>query len=186
MKRKKPMERTGFKRKVTTPGVTKSGVTYIAHGDRPMDAKGKAALANIMEAAAKQLSRTKPMRRRSKKMAAIYKGDEDHEGRAALVARLLRERPTCQAGHVIGAHYAGLPIPTKRCATDPIWDRCTRDSVDVHEILARSAGGSILDESNLMCLCRRCHDWIGDNPKIALALGLRRSRYAGRNPRGGE
>lgn len=48
----------------------------------------------------------------------------------------------------------------------------------MHEVLARSAGGDILDETNLLCVCRACHDWIGQHPRKALELGLRQSRYA--------
>ena len=78
-----------------------------------------------------------------------------------MVERLLRERPVCE-GQIDGV--------------------CTHWSVDIHEILARSAGGSILDEANLKALCRACHQWVGDHPLQALEMGLRRSRYAGRNP----
>jgi hypothetical protein len=66
-------------------------------------------------------------------------------------------------------------------ATDPVFSECARLPCDVHELLARSAGGSILDDKNVLAVCRRCHDWIGAHPKEALALGLRRSRYARRN-----
>lgn len=109
------------------------------------------------------MKRSGPLRVRSKKKAKQYAGTVDVEGRRALVARLLAERPECQAGPRIGT-------------------ACDGPSVDVHEILARSAGGSILDESNCLCVCRRHHTWIGDHPKEALALGLRKSRYPGRNP----
>jgi len=105
-------------------------------------------------------------------------------GRAELVARRLAAIPTCEAGHVIGRFLVGDELVHRnfpRRATDPIWSECMRDSHDVHELLARSAGGSIFDPSNLLCVCRRCHQWIGDHPKEALALGLRRSRYEGRN-----
>lgn len=85
-------------------------------------------------------------------------------GRRALVARILSARPRCEAG-------------TKIHSIDPA-HMCTRESVDVHELLARSAGGSILDEANCIAVCRRCHEWIGQRPKLALALGLRVSRYS--------
>jgi hypothetical protein len=54
----------------------------------------------------------------------------------------------------------------------------------VHEILSRSAGGSILDEANCLCVCRQCHTWVGDFPNEATALGLRQSRW--NRPRGKE
>ena len=110
------------------------------------------------------LSRSTPMKRgaplaqRSSKMKAKYAGSG---GRIAFRARLLAEHPQCQAA---------------------IADVCTGASVDVHELLARSAGGSILDEDNCRCVCRQCHEWIGDHPIEATARGLRLSRYPGRNP----
>jgi hypothetical protein len=77
------------------------------------------------------------------------------EGRAALVARLLRERPDCQVCLQIG---------------EVILPAC-----DVHEVLTRARGGSILDESNCMTVCRSHHDWIGNNQAEALARGWLKS-----------
>lgn len=77
----------------------------------------------------------------------------------------------------------GLPrLERRREAPDPIWASCERQAVDVHEPLARSACGPIDDDSNAVEICRACHRWVGDNPREALAMGLRRSRYPGRNP----
>jgi 5-methylcytosine-specific restriction endonuclease McrA len=45
-------------------------------------------------------------------------------------------------------------------------------SVDIHEIVRRSQGGSILEESNLMAVCRKCHNRIGNYPALAFELGL--------------
>ena len=92
-------------------------------------------------------SRLKP---RSKKMAAKY------VERRKLVEKLLKEHPQCEA-----------QVP----------DVCTGKSVDLHELLARSQGGSILDESNIICVCRGCHDFIGREVKLATEMGLRRRRY---------
>ena len=130
------------------------------------------------------------LRYRSKKMAAIYKGTAELEGRAELVERLLRERPVCEAGEDIGGFLTDRDgvVRTGVAPGDMVdgawrwfWMRCGIQSRDVHEKLARSGGGSILDESNLLCVCRTCHDWIGDHPREALALGLRLSRYSARN-----
>jgi hypothetical protein len=44
--------------------------------------------------------------------------------------------------------------------------------MDVHEKIRRSQGGSILDESNLLCVCRPCHRRIGNYPQLAFDLGL--------------
>ena len=67
--------------------------------------------------------------------------------RRPLVALLLEEHPICQ-----------------RCGTNP--------SVDVHEIVSRARGGSILDRSNLACLCRSCHIWLTDHPAAAEREGF--------------
>ena len=135
----------------------------------------------------KPLRNKKPMRRRSAKMERKYAGDAATEGRREFRARILRERPRCEAGPRIAA-LRGV-VNTRRIIINKlfsseivfdgdVYDRCAISSRDVHEILARSAGGSILDESNVLAVCRRCHRWIGDHPREATALGLRKSRYA--------
>ena len=85
--------------------------------------------------------RRTPLRARSSKRAALYR-----DVRVPLVRRLLAERPTCE-----------------RCKRAP--------STDVHERLSRARGGSITDVSNLVCLCRPCHDWITTHPLEAEAAG---------------
>jgi hypothetical protein len=111
-----------------------------------------------------RLKRAKPMRRRSEKTAKVY------EQRRELVVRLLKERPRCEACPRILAWCSANGWMGRR-------PQCQRDSVDCHEILKRSAGGSILDEANILCVCRVGHDWIGRHPIAAKAIGLDRSRY---------
>jgi hypothetical protein len=112
-----------------------------------------------------RLKRAKPMRRRSEKTAKVY------EKRRELVARLLKERPRCEACPRILAWCSANGWMGRR-------PQCQRDSVDVHEILTRARGGSILDESNLLCVCRTgAHRWIHDHPIAAQAIGLLASRY---------
>ena len=41
---------------------------------------------------------------------------------------------------------------------------CRVQATDVHEILTRARGGSILDPDNCLSLCRPCHSWITDHP----------------------
>jgi hypothetical protein len=53
---------------------------------------------------------------------------------------------------------------------------CKGTWVDMHELLARSQGGDPLDKSNILCVCRACHTWIGNYPREALELGLRHTR----------
>lgn len=100
---------------------------------------------------------TKPMRKRSAKMQARYAGtDGKGEGRRVFVERILRERPICQCTSICSFAAA----------------------TDVHEMLRRSAGGSITDDANVLAVCRRCHTWIHANPAQAIALGYLKSRYA--------
>lgn len=110
------------------------------------------------------------------------------EGRYAFNQRILAARPWCEAGERIGRHYehAGKR-DCRKVAHEPnpryVWTRCAMRSEDVHEILARSAGGSIVEDGNVLAVCRACHTWIGDHPREATALGLRKSRYPARNPK---
>jgi hypothetical protein len=98
------------------------------------------------------------MRGRSAKKEAEYRI------RRPLVARLLAERPWCEACPRFAAH-------------DDLLLYIRRPSVDVHEVVRRSQGGSILDEANLLCVCRECHRRIGEEPQLAFDLGLVRHPY---------
>lgn len=100
----------------------------------------------------KPLKRT-PLAKRSEKMQSKYKE------RVPLVKRLLKERPWCEACPVFAVH-------------DNLAVYIRRPSVDIHELKRRSQGGSILDESNLIAVCRQCHRRIGDSPQLAFDLGL--------------
>lgn len=121
----------------------------------------------------------RPMRQRSEKRARVYAGTEDAEGRAALVARILTQRPRCEAGVPIGrlALLRAGHNPDDPKAPSVLCGGCQGRSVDVHERTPRSAGGSLFDPDNLLAVCRACHRWIHEHPLDAIALGLRRSRY---------
>lgn len=82
------------------------------------------------------------------------KREAEYRQRRILVARLLTEKPWCE-----------------RCLT--------KRSTEVHEVLSRARGGSILDEDNCRALCRDCHDWITTNPAAATAEGWLRSAFGG-------
>ena len=92
------------------------------------------------------------LKARSKKTSAKY------VERRKLVERLLKERPRCEA-----------QVP----------DVCTGKSVHLHERLARSQGGDILDpeQSGIITVCFECHWWIGTEVKKATEMGLRWRRY---------
>lgn len=93
------------------------------------------------------------MRYRSRKTEAVYRE------RRELVERLLKERPACEACAPL-AGYEGRKTYN------------LRESVDLHEIVRRSQGGSILDEGNILAVCRRCHRWITEMPWEAANVGL--------------
>lgn len=84
--------------------------------------------------------------------------------RRPLVKRLLEERPWCEACPVFAKHDEKITYSRNR-------------SVDIHELIRRSAGGSILDETNLMAVCRDCHIRIGNQPALAIELGLAKSKW---------
>lgn len=126
------------------------------------------------------MKRTAPLRQRSKRQERAYAGDADAgiEGRRDFVARILAERPRCQVCALIGKFAAiglicGLPLPKG-------WrpNLCGGAAVEVHEMLRRSAGGSITDDANVLSSCAFGHRWLHEHPKIARDIGLLRSRYA--------
>ena len=95
------------------------------------------------------------MRHRSKKK------EEEYKLRRPLVARLLEQRPYCEACPIFAEHDEKKIYSRQR-------------SVDIHELKRRSQGGSILEEDNLMAVCRQCHNRIGNYPALAFELGLSR------------
>lgn len=103
------------------------------------------------------------MRKRSAKKEAEYKL------RRPLVQRLLAERPYCEACPVFAAHDGKTMYRRQR-------------SMDIHEIIRRSQGGSILDEENLLAVCRPCHQRIGNHPALAFELGLAKRGWERDNP----
>ena len=82
---------------------------------------------------------------------------EQAERRKVLEALVAERGPWCQA-QLIG---------------------CEGQAVDGHEVLPRSAVGSITDPDNILLLCRLCHRHITENPAWARKAGWVRSRYEG-------
>jgi 5-methylcytosine-specific restriction endonuclease McrA len=76
------------------------------------------------------LVRRQGLRARSLKRQRLY------TLRRRLVQRVLEEEPTCQ------------------------FPACQRPSTEVHELLSRARGGSILDRANCVALCHEHHDAI--------------------------
>lgn len=100
-----------------------------------------------------RLKTKKQLAKRSKKTEDLY------VLRREFVKRILTERPLCEACRAFAAHENKVTFNHHM-------------SRDVHEIIRRSQGGSILDEKNVLAVCRPCHMKIGNNPQLAFDLGL--------------
>lgn len=116
---------------------------------------------------------------RSEKMIKTY------ETRRELVKAMLAETSRCEAGAVIFDYLMSIVVKPGDIVGLGIDNVITKSlccggnyaPVDVHELLPRSAGGSITERSNCIAICRTCHDWIHNNPAIARKVGLLKSRY---------
>jgi len=71
--------------------------------------------------------------------------------RRIFVKRILEERPECEAM---------IPYICRHWASD------------VHEIMTRARGGSILMEDNVLALCRHCHTFVTENPAFSQEHGF--------------
>lgn len=105
------------------------------------------------------LSTKSRLRTKTKIKHRSKKKEAEYVERRKVVSRLLGERPWCEA----------CPIYARK---DEKISYVRRKSQDIHELKRRSQGGSILDEENLMAVCRRCHERIGANPAESFELGL--------------
>ncbi len=70
----------------------------------------------------------------------------------------------------------GLPDADQRIVVDAMRG-CTLNATEVHEVLSRARGGSILDEENCLILCHTCHAWVTTHPRLATMAGLLQSRW---------
>lgn len=105
------------------------------------------------------MKQRKPLKRTGSLNPRSKKKQQEYTLRRPLVERLLKERPWCEACPVFAQHD-----------NKPLYVR--QPSKDIHEVVRRSQGGSILDESNLLAVCRPCHIRIGNYPQLAFDLGL--------------
>ena len=95
---------------------------------------------------------TTPIRKRSKRVAALYR-----EQRIPLVRRLLAERPACEIA----------------------WDaNCRGRSESVHEVIKRSHGGAIVpgpkaeaQGQRFVAACLPCNGAVEDHPAEARSRG---------------
>ena len=98
------------------------------------------------------------------------KKEKEYKLRRPLVVKLLEEHPYCEACPIFAEH-------------DEVKGMYQRNrSVDIHELIRRSQGGSILDETNLMAVCRPCHQRIGNYPALAFELGLAKHGWEKNTP----
>lgn len=115
----------------------------------------------------------RPIPFRSAKRAAIT------EERRAFVARILSERPTCEAPFYLRAIVHGLDADDQPVVVSALrlggpgacW------STEVHERVSRARGGSIVDDDNCIALCRDHHRWVTEHPRLATMADLLRSRW---------
>jgi len=107
------------------------------------------------------LERGKPMKRTGWKRTANGAATT----RRAPIKPVSKKRQAEQRERVkmLKAETGGVPVACERCDA--------AEANDAHEIVPRSAGGSITDRENVVFLCRPCHRWIGDNPAQAMADG---------------
>jgi hypothetical protein len=113
----------------------------------------------------------RPLPFRSAKRAAI--ADE----RRAFVARILSERPQCEARNYLRPIVAGLSDVDQSRVLVALRG-CTWTATEVHELLSRARGGSIVEDTNVISACHRCHHWITTEPRLATMAGLQRSRWS--------
>jgi len=143
MKRGKPLKRTPLKR-------------------------GSSSLKRTPLKSKTQLKAKTPLNYRSAKTKEVYKS------RRKIVRDMLEEYSECQACVII-AVYDRQQEKSKNWNDRPS-NRygviMARKPVDIHELINRSQGGSILENKNLMAVCRECHMRITENPKEAELLGL--------------
>ena len=71
-----------------------------------------------------------------------------------------------------------VPLVKELLAAHPVCERCNlRRSTEVHELLSRARGGSILDVDGCVALCHECHHWITTHPAEATATGWLRNSW---------
>lgn len=97
-----------------------------------------------------------PIKRRTRVRAQSERRQQLAEARRVFVALVLQTHPYCQVR----------------------WDgKCQAHAIDVHEPLSRARGGSILDWSNALSICRYCHSMVHDHPAEATERGFLRSAW---------
>lgn len=99
------------------------------------------------------------------------KQEEKYVERRKLVSDLLSQRPYCEAC-VIFYVFDTIQNSPPFEGPPPMGVVKVNKSKDIHELVNRSQGGSILEKDNLLAVCRPCHNRITTEPKLAEKLGL--------------
>ena len=120
--------------------------------------RGKPLKRTPLKRGSSQLKRT-PLKKRSDKMS------EKYVDRRKTVKELLSDRKYCEACLVWASYDYHIGSSESLFA---IRNR----SKDIHELVNRSQGGSILNHENLLAVCRPCHSRITTEPLISEMLGL--------------
>lgn len=97
------------------------------------------------------------LRKRSKKT------EEKYVERRALVEKILTETPKCEACEIYNS-YDGVRWRVNK-------------SEHLHEIVLRSQGGDILDESIIVAVCPVCHARVDEDRIVSELLGLYMRSY---------
>lgn len=134
--------------------------------------RGKPLKRTPLNRGSSQLKRT-PLNKRSKKTSDVY------VERRALVKELLNAHDYCQACKL---YYVLDAIEMSPPHTIPSYGAVKVNKTrDIHELINRSQGGSILERKNLLAVCRPCHTRITVNPKEAERLGLHLESWCNTN-----
>lgn len=153
MNRNAPLSRTA-RLEARTPLRARTALKSPAPWSRSVPLLRAAGSAETVKNAATE---RKPIRRVSAKRAA------ENRERAAMADRLWPDRRE-------GTVMCGCGRP-----------ECNRRAADLHELLSRARGGSIVDEANVRPLSRHCHDLITFSPESELewaySLGLLRHSW---------
>jgi len=113
-----------------------------------------------------RLQSKKPLPFRSEKTKAKY------VERRALVERVLRDRPLCEACSAYAMCENMFRSDIQGVPTHTIYP-----SSQLHEIVLRSQSGDILDERIIISICDTCHKKVGDDPGVAYLMGLYLKSY---------
>ena len=90
-------------------------------------------------------------------------------GRKGIKSRSDKRRAVLEDERAL---YAKVVVAAGMC------ERCKeRPAMEAHHLLRRSSGRERLERSNLVGLCRGCHRFIHNNPRLSYEEGWLRSKF---------